>query len=150
MPLRIIKATDGKAAIAPQPPTPAPPTPSAQAPDGYLSRLAKLIPAEALSLYGTGVGMISADASWRETGVRAVAVVCVLLSMGLRYKLTQGPDGRPQWRALAVSLVAFLFWLAALGDQTSPFLLTAGARQAVALAAFLFTAVLPYIYKGDT
>ena len=63
-------------------------------PDGWPSRLAKLIPAEALSLYGAGQALVPRG---RTEDLVLLAVVSVVFAAALRYVATKDPaTKRPQ------------------------------------------------------
>jgi hypothetical protein len=122
--------------------------------DDWSSRIVKLIPAEALGLYGTAIGLIASLSDVeRLIGIWLVSAVCLLLIIIVRIRATRDrATGRgPQIKAIAVSLVSFTLWLAALaatGVSISPF---AGLPYLgiTPLLALLWGTTVPYFYRGD-
>jgi hypothetical protein len=114
--------------------------------DGWLSRLTKLIPAEALVLYGAGQALIP---NRSIGGIRVLAFACLLFSGFVRFRVTRdGAAGGPQWLAIFISSVSFLLWLLTLKPPAGPFDLGDHAYYASLLSLFWVT-FLPYVYKGD-
>ncbi|KQU55849.1 hypothetical protein ASG67_06985 [Sphingomonas sp. Leaf339] len=119
--------------------------------DDWGTRIAKLVPAEALGLYGSAVALVQTpSASVRVGALWVIVAICAVLTIFIRYRSTLDPaTGRPQWPAIAISLVSFILWLTAIGAPTSPIALPEGLAFAGPLAALLWGAVLPYIYRGE-
>lgn len=119
-------------------------------PDDWGSRIAKLIPAEALGLYGTAVGLVTTpDATARTTALWIIIAVCLAITIIIRYRATLDPTTKkPQTVAIAISVISFLLWLTALGAPASPIVLPAALAFAGPLAALLWGTFVPYIYKG--
>lgn len=118
--------------------------------DDWGTRIAKLIPAEALGLYGSAVALVATPSPSARLGALWVIVaVCCLLTVVIRYRGTLDPaTGRPDWTAIAIAIVSFLLWLTAMGGPTSPISLPAAFAFAGPLAALLWGAVVPYLYRG--
>lgn len=122
--------------------------------DDWSSRIVKLIPAEALGLYGTAVGLVASLAAVEQKmALWLITVACVAIIVMIRVRATRDPAaGRgPQMVAIAISLISFLLWLAALaatGSTVSPF---AGIPHIgiAPLAALLWGTLVPYFYQGD-
>lgn len=119
--------------------------------DDWGSRIAKLIPAEALGLYGSAVALVSTpSAQARTNALWVIFAVCCVLTILIRYRATLDPTTkRPAWTAIMIALVSFILWLTALGPPTSPIALPASYAFAGPLAALLWGTVVPYIYKGE-
>ena len=119
-------------------------------PDDWGTRIAKLIPAEALGLYGTAVGMVTTpDPTARTTALWIIIAVCLAITIIIRYRATLDPTTKkPQTVAIAISVVSFILWLIALGAPASPIVLPAALAFAGPLAALLWGTFVPYIYKG--
>ncbi|MBO9575337.1 MAG: hypothetical protein J7494_06355 [Sphingobium sp.] len=122
--------------------------------DDWSARIVKLIPAEALGLYGSAVGLIASFAEGeKQAALWLVTAVCALIVVMVRLRATQDKTtGRgPQIKAIGIALISFVIWLAALaatGAQISPF--TSIPHIAIApLAALLWGTVVPYFYQGD-
>jgi hypothetical protein len=114
--------------------------------DGWAARLAKLIPAEALGLYGAGQAMVPAG---RTDALLALAAICLLFTAALRYVATRDPATRqPQWAAVAIAVASFALWLIALRPPVGPFDLGDNYFLA-ALGALVWGSVVPAFYKGD-
>lgn len=124
--------------------------------DEWSTRIAKLIPAEALGLYGSAVALVP-DTPYRTAALWVIVAVCVALTAIVRYRATRDPlTGKPQITAIGIALVSFLIWLAALGGTASgamtvsPIVLPAGLGFAGSLAALLWGTMVPYFYEGDS
>ncbi len=126
--------------------------------DEWSTRIAKLIPAEALGLYGSAVALVP-DTPYRATALWVIVAVCLGLTALIRYRATLDPrTGRPQLAAIAIALISFLIWLTALGGASSaaadptlvsPIVLPDGLGFAGSLAALLWGTIVPYFYTGD-
>ena len=118
--------------------------------DDWGARIAKLIPAEALGLYGSAVALVSTSSpSARLNALWVIVAACCLLTTIIRYRGTVDPvTKRPDWAAIGIAIVSFLLWLTAVGKPTSPIALPDNYLFAGPLAALLWGAVVPYIYKG--
>lgn len=117
----------------------------ADPPDGWTTRLAKLIPAEALGLYGVGSSMVPIG---HAEGLWIIAGASLLVSGLVRFKATQSAAGRAQFGAIAIAMVSFSLWVVALRPPTGPLDLGSYSYLA-ALAALIWATVLPLVYKGD-
>ena len=122
--------------------------------DGWGARLAKLIPAEALGLYGAAVAIVPQVAgnftqSARTAFLWGIAVVCLAVSAAIRWKATSAAGRGPQMLAIAISLVSFLVWLLALGAPASPIALPPGFGFVGALIAVIWATLASYFYRGD-
>lgn len=125
--------------------------------DEWGSRLVKLMPSEALGLYGAAVAMIKQT---QETGgfdrsiaLIIAAVASALLILVIRYKATQDPTtGQgPQYKAIGLALASFMIWLAALaatGEELSPLSGMVGVAYAP-LVAMIWVFFVPLLYKGE-
>jgi hypothetical protein len=121
--------------------------------DGWASRIAKLIPGEALGLYGTAAGLIDTNRMNPQVALGMVTLACCVITVMVRLAATRDPAaGRgPQIAAVVISLISFLLWVAALGASgqgMSPFGDAPGVPYAP-LAALLWGTLVPYFYKGE-
>jgi hypothetical protein len=129
-------------------------TPGTSDADGWASRIAKLIPAEALGLYGTAVGMVGTSTALNpKVAMSIVTLACCVVTIMVRLQATRDPaEGRgPQIAAVAIALISFLVWVAALGatgEAVSPFSGLPGVAYAP-LIALLWGTLVPYFYKGE-
>lgn len=114
--------------------------------DTWATRLAKLIPGEALALYGAGQTIVPDD---QPDGLWILAAGCLVLIGILRWKGTQLPHSRPQLTAVLIAMVSFGLWIAALQPPAGPIDLGDQAWLA-ALGALLWATIIPLIYKGDS
>lgn len=127
--------------------------------DDWSTRIAKLIPAEALGLYGTAVSMVH-ETPYRMAALWIIAIFCVALIFLIRSRATRDPrTGKPQYRAVWIAILSFVIWLVALGSATgtqagalavSPIPTLTGLEFAGPLAALLWGTIIPYIYTGET
>lgn len=112
--------------------------------DDWGARLAKLVPAEALALYGAGITL----ANGRTLGLWVLAVVGFLLAGAVRYKATSEAGKPPQLVAIGVAMVSFLAWLLSLPAGSTPVPL--GEHSFLAsIFALCWTFIVPIFYKGD-
>jgi hypothetical protein len=146
--------------------------------DGYMSRLVKLVPAEAVGpfpfLMDYASKLAPTDGSPRYS-VYFVAWVLLLIVIVLRIRTTSEPGHGPQWGAVLIAAVAFFIWVHVMqGDFGFELLLskmTAGtgtdgisrttgavttATNVQDLKAFVanvalmaWTTLAPVVYRGD-
>ena len=145
MSLRIIPASRDEAPSLPQ------------TADDWSERIVKLIPAEALGLYGTAVSLVH-ETPYRIHALWVIVVICIALVVIIRSRSTSHPTtGKPQYVAVGIAVVSFLLWLVALGTSTgtdanalpiSPFQLPVGLEFVGPLAALLWGTIVPYVYTG--
>jgi hypothetical protein len=112
----------------------------------YLDRLVKLIPAEVLSLYLTGYGLIPKD---RLVPSSVWALVClVFVAVVKAYGTSDRVHAVPADRVhVAISMVAFVIWVYSLGG---PFILLGVYEAYIASLLILgFTFISAYIYRGQ-
>lgn len=113
--------------------------------DNWSDRVVKLIPAEALGLYGAGSAIVPDD---KVQGLWILSVACFLVTIIFRYQATRGSDGKPQLIAIAISVISFALWLVALSPPVGPFDLGENAYLG-ALFALIWGVMVPAFYKGD-
>ncbi len=77
-----------------------------------------------------------------------MAAASLFLSGAIRWVATRDSSGQPQYRAVAIALVSFVLWVAALKPPTGPLDLGDYAFYA-SLAALIWGTALPALYKGD-
>lgn len=118
--------------------------------DGWASRLAKLIPAEALGTYAAVVALIPASVSGtvRLIGLIVVALACIAILVVVRVKSTSKGGVKPQVLAIVISAISFVIWTATLGANSPIPLPEAAAWVPTALAA-LWVAGVGVFYRGD-
>jgi hypothetical protein len=122
--------------------------------DNWDSRIIKLIPAEALALYGTGtsiVGRIGDEQKYDPLGIGILIAACLVLIIAVRIKLTKSkPGDKPQYFGILITLVSFVLWLIALGGDAGFSWIWGESRQYMgALLAIIWGTLLPYFYKGN-
>lgn len=111
--------------------------------DDWSSRLAKLIPAEAMALYGAGIPLAKGVAPlW------ILAIAALFVAGAVRFIATKSATGTPQWPAIGIALVSFTLWLFALPQGATPFDKVSLSASA-GLLALIWTSVVPIFYKGD-
>lgn len=124
--------------------------PGAPPPDDWGTKIGKLIPAEALGLYGSAVALVPAASKSRDAALWAIVVVACVILIIIRYRSARDPiTHRVQLTAILISLVSFFLWLLAIGRPTAPFGLGAELAFVGPLAALLWGTVVPYIYNGQ-
>ena len=116
--------------------------------DDWMTRLAKLIPAEALALYGTVSGMIPADLPDRKTWLLGLTAITVLIVMWLRSKMTAIGFASPQRKAVWIAAISFIVWVAVLPSEASPFSITDQYQFVPGVVAFLWAFVATQIERG--
>ena len=146
--------------------------------DGYMSRMVKLVPAEAIGPfpflmdYARQLPLPEGSPRW---GVYFVAWVLLLIVVVLRVRATSEPGQGPQWGAVLVAAVAFVIWVHVMqGDfgfelllnkmasgtgadgisRTSGAISTASGGQELKnfvanVALMAWTTLAPVIYRGE-
>jgi len=113
--------------------------------DDWSSRLVKLLPAEALSMYGAGQALVP---SGKTESLFVLALICILFTGWLRFNATRQENKPAQYGAIAISIFSFVLWLLTLPPPAGP--VDLGEHKYIAaLAALVWTTVLPSLYKGD-
>ncbi|MEM7120576.1 MAG: hypothetical protein AAF563_04815 [Pseudomonadota bacterium] len=166
MSLRIVSKRGAAAGASPQPMAGGP-----QDDDGWSSRIAKLVPAEALGLYGTGLAVLGRSKENETTdtlaantagevflslagdppltGLLILFVACLVICVVVRYRATQDPvSKKPQWAAVIVAAVSFIIWVVVLEPPAGPVSLGEYSYLG-ALVAVIWGAGVPLFYKGD-
>ena len=116
------------------------------APDSWSDRIVKLIPAEALGLYGAGQAIIPDGGKY---GMYFLTVACIAATVIFRFNATRGRGHKPQTTAIAISVISFLLWLLAISNAIGPFELPTGSEYWSGLLALTWGVILPGLYKGD-
>lgn len=111
--------------------------------DEYLSRLLKLLPSESVALFTLGAALFK---DFRGQLVSLVVGLLVLLAIRVR-STRSAMTGRPQWMAVAVSVISYLVWIVVLGGPVA-MRITDDPRYAVLFMA-AWTTLVPTFYKGD-
>ena len=110
----------------------------------YLDRLLKMIPAEVISLYLVGSGLIPED----QSIVLVVwAVVCLAGAVLVRVYGTADPvNNKPtDWVHVAISSVAFIIWVYSLGGPFAAYGLHVAYAGSLLVLAWTF--FVPLFYK---
>ena len=118
----------------------------------YYERLIKLIPAEIISIYMIGKGVIpSTQASSSETASWIWAGVCLLLLLFFRIKASSssGKIADAQWPSVFISLISYLIWLYNMGGILDSMSFYEHYKYIGALAILVWTFLVPYFYKGE-
>jgi hypothetical protein len=124
--------------------------------DTYMTRLTKLVPAEAITAYPLFINTIpNNQRNWQ--GVLLVAAVILVVVMVLRWSATKGPDGKAQWPAVILSAISFVIWVFVMGANSDFATLLDLSKVAPgiqpqllsSLALFAWTAIAPALYTGD-
>ncbi len=123
--------------------------------DTYMTRMTKLVPAEAITGYPLFLNMVPAPRQW--TAVLVVAGIVLLVVVVLRWSATKGSDGKAQWPAVILSAISFIIWVFVMGTGSdfsgfaviSNSVLGLPPQVLSALMMFAWTAIAPAIYTGD-
>ncbi len=112
----------------------------ASAPDDYLARLVKYVPAEIIALYLTAAGIVPAN---RSGVLWAVAAFCAVLTpVYLRWVTSRG--GVPPLRQqIVIGTIAFPIWLFAIGGPFALLGWYAGYRFVASLVLLAATTIFP-------
>lgn len=120
----------------------APPPKPGEPGDQYLSRLVKLVPAEAVTLYLT---FKEIAATW----LGIWALVCLLVVVAVR-TLGNRQSGKPiQIGAVVIATVSFVLWVYATGGYFLQIQPPASMPGIVSAGIGVWTFVVPYFYRGD-
>jgi len=112
--------------------------------DTVLGRFAKLIPAEALLIYPIG------KAASPDELLKYWPLVVIVLVVILRSFTISGGKRLNKIISILISLVAFLFWVLANGDQIGPIAPTFPYSDVITIWGGLFWLALASIaFKGD-
>jgi hypothetical protein len=119
--------------------------------DGWATRLAKLIPAEALGAYGAATGLLptTIDHTLRLVLLIVIAVICIGLLVALRIKSTSLGTGSPQVLGIIISAVSFVIWISTLGAN-SPIPLPESVAFIPTIVSLLWVTAVGIFYRGDT
>jgi multidrug transporter EmrE-like cation transporter len=110
--------------------------------EAYIERLLKLIPTEVVSIYPVGRALLGnkQDGIW--------AIICLVVCIVFRCRLTRGSDGEPQWDAVGISAVSFIIWVYVLGSHLPGLPLSADYRVWPALAMIVWTTMTPTLFMA--
>jgi hypothetical protein len=112
----------------------------------YLDRLLKLIPAEVLSLYLVGIGIIPND---KITALIIWAIFCLLAVGGVKAYGTS--DRAHNIKAdkvhVTLSMIAFVIWVYSMGGLFEYFHVHEAYIGSLLILAFTFA--VPYFYRGQ-
>ena len=121
--------------------------------NSYLDRLLKMIPAEIISLYLVGSGLIPDDLLPQDRGVAlgVWALVCLVGLVIVRaYGTADLPNNLPvDWRHVAISSVALLVWVYSLGGPFEAFNLHIPFVGSLLVLAWTFFAPVFYKWPQD-
>ena len=113
--------------------------------DEYLSRLIKLIPTEVISLYIVGKGIIENE----QILLLLWTIACLFFVVLIRFYGTADIQKNlpPQLKAILISTISYVVWIYSMGDIFA--LLGVYSSKLGSLLVLLWTAIVPYVYKGD-
>ena len=123
--------------------------------DTYVTRLTKLVPAEAITSYPIFLNYYPPEQrSWKY--ILVVAAFILVVVVVLRWSATKGPDGKAQWPAVILSAISFIIWVFVLSANTDFATVADLARYSPvpvpllsSLALFAWTAIAPVLYTGE-
>lgn len=113
--------------------------------NAYLERLLKMIPAEVISLYLVGSGLVSAEPPVALTiwAALCLAGLVVIRAYGTADSLRHLP---PDWVHVAISAMAFVIWVYSLGGPFASYGLHIPYVGSLLVLAWTF--FVPLFYKG--
>jgi len=89
--------------------------------DDWLTRLAKLIPGEALTFYGAASGVVPREGdSWRQGALWICVAIGVLLVVWIRWNATVGGSRADRFMQALIPVVSFFVWLYSLPLGSAP------------------------------
>ncbi len=112
----------------------------------YLDRLLKLIPAEVLSLYLVGIGIIPKD---KATPLIVWGFFC-LIAVGIvkAYGTSDSARGiKADMIHVTLSMIAFVIWMYSMGGPFAYYNLYESYIGSLLILAFTF--IVPYLYRGQ-
>jgi hypothetical protein len=124
--------------------------------DTYMTRMTKLVPAEAITTYPLILSPMPSPRPWQM--VLVVAAIVLIVVIVLRWSATRGPDGKAQWPAVILSAVSFVIWVLVIGAESDFREITNSLTKSMpwlqpqvlsSLALFAWTAIAPALYTGD-
>lgn len=124
--------------------------------DTYMTRMTKLVPAEAITTYPLILNTVPSPRPWQM--VLLVAAVVLVVVVVLRWSATKGPDGKAQWPAVILSAISFVIWVFVMGANSDFLAIAADLTKSApwlqpalvsSLVLFAWTAIAPALYTGD-
>jgi hypothetical protein len=114
--------------------------------NSYLERLMKMIPAEVISLYLVGSGLIPKD---QNVTLLIWFIVCLAGVIILRAYGTSDSRSKlpPDWIHVSISTIAFLIWVYSLGGPFAAYNLYVPYVGSLLVLAWTF--FVPIFYKGQ-
>ena len=111
----------------------------------YLDRLLKMIPAEIVSLFIVGSGVIPED---QPLALVAWTIICLVGVVGLRAYGTADPEERlpTDWTHVGISCGAYIIWVYSLGGPFRAYDLHAPYLGSLLVLGWTF--LIPMIYQG--
>ena len=111
----------------------------------YLDRLLKMIPAEVVSLYVVGSGVIPEE---QPLALVAWTVICLIAVVGIRAYGTADPEVKlpTDWTHVGISAGAYMIWVYSLGGPFKAYDLHVSYLGSLLVLAWTF--VIPMIYQG--
>lgn len=125
-------------------------------PETYSTRLAKLIPIEAITAYGLGTSQLHLDATKKavlhESSLYYLAAICILVSALVRWKQTQDENGKnPQIIGIIISIISFVLFVSTQkGTYGIDIWEWTRNTDVPGLLALSWIFIVPILYKGTT
>jgi hypothetical protein len=111
--------------------------------DGFFDKLFKYIPAEINAAWIAVTGILAGLASPSTVLLWILFVVFILLTIAVTYRLTMVKNQPTPWIQIAISAVAFIVWVLALGG---PFATIPGYNTAYgSIVLIIYTVVVPLV-----
>jgi hypothetical protein len=118
--------------------------------DFYMDRLLKMIPAEVVSLYVVGVGLIPKEGESVKTYLAVWAIICFVGLFVVRIWGTSDRQANlpPDWVHITISAIAFIIWVYSLGSLSIFGMLGIANPVIGSLLILAWTFFVPIFYKG--
>jgi hypothetical protein len=113
--------------------------------DTYISKLVKLIPAEVVAVYLTGLGLIPTPLPANQMIILPAWVfICLVFVFIVRTHVTKDANNKPDWKIVGFSAIAFLIWSYSMGGPWAAYNLY--IPYLGGLLVLVWTFIAPYLY----
>lgn len=122
-------------------------------PDNWEERVVKLVPAEAMTLYGTGTILVQDGDTFSYPLAAVLIAACIFIAGTVRFRATKDPQtSRPQWTAMLIAITSFVLWVLSVTPELNPIPNDAypSAEKTLPLVTLIWAAITPLIYKGSS
>jgi uncharacterized membrane protein HdeD (DUF308 family) len=122
--------------------------PAAEPYDNYITKLLKLIPADVIAVYLTGLALIPTSLPDNQKIVPMVWLgICFIFVIIVRYLVTKDKDTPPNWMIIAISAVSFLIWSYSMGGPWATYNLYIAYIGGLLVLGWTF--LIPFCFKDE-